>query len=225
MFEIGLSDKPFGDNGNGSRASEQEESRRLIAIAKTTEVYYCPQSWTNFGDLHIKPSGESRIFVNEAMGLVFKVRDPFAKAPIKSIQPHEVIYEHLIHNLLFPSTRYNFVGISEEHEDVRIILSQEYVSGWCRPLQSLIDDHLASIGLFKENRFYYGNEFLAVTDVASESDNVLLDENGSLRFIDPLIRLRKPASDILNNYPLSVTNPQEAKPPRHSIFQRILRRR
>ena len=29
----------------------------------------------------------------------------------------DVIYEHLIHNILFPLTRYNFIGISEPSQN------------------------------------------------------------------------------------------------------------
>lgn len=37
-----------------------------------------------------------------------------------------------------------------------------------------------------------------MTDVSAQSDNVLLDDSGALRFIDPLIRLKKPATEVIN---------------------------
>ena len=43
----------------------------------------------------------------------------------------------------------------------------------------------------------FGNDLLAVTDVGATSDNVLLDDSGNLRYIDPLIRLKKPAIQII----------------------------
>ena len=42
------------------------------------------------------------------------MKSPFSKAPLKQTHPKDIIYEHLIHNMLFPSTRYRFIGISED---------------------------------------------------------------------------------------------------------------
>lgn len=39
----------------------------------------------------------------------------------------DAIYEHLIHNILFPNTRYHLEGISEDADGVRIVLSQKYI--------------------------------------------------------------------------------------------------
>lgn len=91
-----------------------------------------------------------------------------------------------------------------------------------RPSQTQIDTFLTSIGLKKEDGYYYGNEYLAVTDVASESDNVLLDESGNLRFIDPIIRFRKPAIQILDTYPSEVLPQLSEQPKKASFFQRLL---
>lgn len=55
------------------------------------------------------------------------------------------------------------------------------------------------LGLMKENRYYYGNEWLAVTDVSNEGDNVLADED-NLYFIDPIILLKRPAIEVLTHY-------------------------
>ena len=48
-----------------------------------------------------------------------------------------------------------------------------------------------------EDRYFFGNNLLAVTDVSATSDNVFLDDAGNLRFIDPLIRLKKPAVEVI----------------------------
>ena len=93
----------------------------------------------------------------------------------------DVIYEHLIHNILFPLTRYNFIGISE-------------------PSQNEIDDYLIyGLGLRLENKYFYANDYVAITDVSANGDNVLID-NGNLYFIDPIIKFKKPAVETLNYY-------------------------
>ena len=41
-------------------------------------------------------------------------------------------------------------------------------------------------------RYEFGNEFLLVRDVGQDSDNVLLDDDGFIRFIDPIIGFNSP---------------------------------
>ena len=41
----------------------------------------------------------------------------------------------------------------------------------------MIADYLRNeLGLTKEGKFFYGNEYLAITDISNLSDNVLCDE-------------------------------------------------
>lgn len=117
------------------------------------------------------------------------------------VHAQDVIYEHLIHNILFPLTRYNFIGISEDIDGVRIILQQQYFSRkFSNPSQKEIDDYLIyGLGLRLENKYFYANDYVAITDVSANGDNVLND-NGKLYFIDPIIKFKKPAVETLNYY-------------------------
>ena len=101
-------------------------------------------------------------------------------------------------NILFPSTRYRFVGFSEDIKGIRIVLQQRNISDIFQvPSQKTIDDYLINqLGLTKEDGYFYGNEYLAITDVANISDNVLCDEDGKLYFIDPIIRLKKSGREV-----------------------------
>jgi hypothetical protein len=159
------------------------------------------EEWSNFGDRKRMPSGESIVYLDEHGERVVKVRNPFAKSTIKQMHAQDAIYEHLIHNILFPNTRYRFEGISEDVDGVRIILSQPYISDqYVMPTQESIDSYLIEgLGLNHENRYFYGNEFLAVTDVSADGDNVLTDGE-RLYFIDPIIKLKASAVDVLNYY-------------------------
>lgn len=132
------------------------------------------------------------------MGLVFKVHDPFAKRVLKDMHPVDAIYEHIIHNILFPNVRYNFVGITSENDEARIILSQEFCMASLVPTDQEISSHLQSMGLLPEDHYYFGNEYLSITDVSADSDNVLKDERGELFFIDPIIKLKKPAPQVID---------------------------
>ena len=80
-------------------------------------------------------------------------------------------------------------------------MSQKYISDiFTIPTQKEIDRYLIEgLGLKKVDRYFYGNDLVAVTDVFAEGDNVLAD-GGKLYFIDPIIKFKKPASEVLEYY-------------------------
>lgn len=202
VFETRVSSEQYGNNKQSSGIAAQEaESERLITIAKKAGLFIEKSLWQQFGDRKRQISGESVVFLDREEKFVTKIRNPFAKSVIKELRAGDVIYEHLMHNILFPNTRYHFLGIGEEAGSVRIILRQKYFSDeFDTPSQKMIDDYfLKGLGFHIENRYYYANDFLSITDVSAESDNVLF--NGKqLFFIDPIIKFKKPAVDVLNHY-------------------------
>ncbi len=68
-----------------------------------------------------------------------------------------------------------------------------------RPDDRQIADVLARMGLHSEGRYEFGNDFLFVTDVGQDGDNVLLDDDNKLRFIDPIIGFKPPLLQKLRN--------------------------
>lgn len=200
VFEAGLSSQQYGDNRQGTRNAENEECNRLIRIAKENGLFIDKSEWSKFGDKRSVATGESIVYLSKDERTYTKMKSPFAKAPIKRICPTDIIYEHLIHNILFPSTRYRFVGISEDINGIRIVLQQKnVVDAYVVPTQKSIDDYLFSVlNLSKEDKYFYGNDYYAITDVSNLSDNVLCCEDGRLYFIDPIIRLKRPATEVLD---------------------------
>ena len=198
VFETGISAQQYGDNWQSTRNAEEEECARLVKIAKDQGLYIDKSEWDRFGDRRMIPTGESVVFLSKDESTFTKMKSPFAKAPMKHTLPEDIIYEHLIHNMLFPSTRYRFVGISEDIKGIRIVLQQRNISDMFQvPTQEAIDNYLiCDLGLSTEDRYFYGNEYFAITDVSSTSDNVLCDEDGRLYFIDPIIRLKKSGKEV-----------------------------
>ena len=198
VFETGLSPQRHGDNGQSTRNAEEAVCIRLVQISKKYGLYIAKSDWNQFGDKRSVPTGESVVYLSNDGKTYTKMKSPLAKAPMKQTHPDDIIYEHLIHNILFPSTRYRFVGISEDVKGIRIVLQQKNVS--CMfgvPSQKAIDAYMThNLGLKKEDRYFYGNEYYAITDVSSQSDNVLCDDEGRLYFIDPIIRLKRPALEV-----------------------------
>lgn len=197
VFEEGLATSHNEYSEYSERARRQAESERLVAVAQKNGMFIPIDETKLFGDKHPKRTGESVVYFNEETGKVYKVKDPYAKSAMKSgVQPEDAAFEHLVHNLLFPETAYTLEGISEEFGDVRLILSQDYISTYGNPTKDQIVEALASRGLFPEDNYSFGNELVSVTDV--EGDNVLLGEDGTVYFIDPIIRFKKPLREIID---------------------------
>lgn len=202
MFETGLSAQQYGNYEQGTRnAAQEKEGNRLISIAKQHGLFVEKSKWEEFGDRKRLPSGESIVYLSEDGKEVIKLRNPFAKSVVKQMHAQDAIYEHLVHNILFPTTRYRFYGISEDAEGVRIVLRQKYISDtFTAPPQDCIDRYLIEgLGLTIEDRYYYGNDYVAITDVSADGDNVLTDGE-NLYFIDPIIKMKRPALEVLEYY-------------------------
>lgn len=60
-------------------------------------------------------------------------------------------------------------------------------------------DALCDKGLMKEDRYFFGDGVVSVTDVGEHGDNVLLGDDGKVYFIDPLIRLHRPAEEVIEH--------------------------
>lgn len=142
-----------------------------------------------------------KTIVKRDTGSVVKLRNPFAKSAIKRIYAQDALYEHVIHNFLFPNTYCRFMGITQDAGEVHFVLTQKYFANIYKiPKQEEIDRYLIEgLGLIPKNRYYYGNEYLAMTDVSADGDNVLKDGE-ELYFIDPIIRFKKPAQRVLNHH-------------------------
>ena len=178
------------------RTRRTAESERLVNIAKQHGLFIPAEVTKTLTDKYPKRTGESVVYIDKAAGKVTKIKDPYAKSAMKSgVQPEDAAFEHLVHNLLFPETAYTLEGISEEMGDVRIVLSQDFIQNYHQPTKEQIAEALAARGLFPEDNYSFGNELVSVTDV--EGDNVLLGEDGTVYFIDPIIRFKKPLREIL----------------------------
>ena len=66
-----------------------------------------------------------------------------------------------------------------------------------RPNDGQIAEALRQLGLVPEARYAFGNDAVFVTDVGQDGDNVLLDDSGILRFIDPIVGFKEPAQKML----------------------------
>ena len=184
---------------HSQRDRRKAESQRLVALARKHGQFFERNKILSLGIRYSKSTGESEIVIDHKSNRVYKLKDPFAKSPLKkNVQPEDMIYEHIIHNLYFPETRYHFVGISEEYGEIRIILSQEFIDSVGQPTQKQIDSALVNKGLLPAGKYCYENNDIIVTDVSG--DNALLGADGNIYFIDPIINFKRSALDIIRGF-------------------------
>ena len=196
VFEEGLDTSYRAYSDDSERTRRTAESERLVSLAKQHGLFIPVEVIKTLTGKVRKRTGESVVYIDKEAGKVTKVKDPYAKSAMKSgVQPEDAAFEHLVHNLLFPETAYSLEAISEEMGDVRIVLTQNYIQNYDQPTREQIAEALATRGLFPEDNYSFGNELVSVTDV--EGDNVLLGEDGTVYFIDPIIRFKKPLREIL----------------------------
>ena len=136
-------------------------------------------------------TGESEVRLVQKEQLYYKVKNPFAKLHLKKHPPEYVLFEHVIHNILFPDCRLEFLGVAEDLHEARLVFRQQAVRADARPDDRQIAEHLGRLGLRPEERYAFANDSLLVTDVGQDGDNVLLDDNGQLRFIDPILGFKQ----------------------------------
>lgn len=118
VYEEGLATSRDEHSEHSERNRREAESERLVNIARENGHYVSRADYGELGDRHPKRSGESEVYVDKDNGRVYKIKDPYAKAPMKgSVQPEDAIVEHLVHNKYFPETTYRFEGISDDAGD------------------------------------------------------------------------------------------------------------
>ena len=200
VYTQGLAASRDEHSEHSTRNRRRAESERLVGLAKANGQFLGSDQKQSLGDKHPKGTGESEVYIDRTSGIVYKVKDPYAKSPMKgAVEPEDTVYEHLVHNKYFPETRYRFEGISEDLGDARIVLSQKYVDSVGQPTKEQIETTLAEKGLLPEGKYTYGNDEVSVTDVTG--DNALLGADGKVYFIDPIINFKKPVQEILGEQP------------------------
>lgn len=195
VFEQGLGSEHSWSDADSERDIRQAVSQRLVEIAQENGLFIPLADTKTLGEKYPGRTGESTVYIDEAASKVYKVKNPYAKSALKKVAPQDAIYEHIVHNLLFPEAPYKFEGISKDVDGVRIVLSQPFIENKGSASQSQIEQALAARGLYPDGRYSYGNDYVSVTDV--EGDNVILGEDGTVYFIDPIIKFKKPVAEII----------------------------
>ena len=197
MLEKALADERSRDIGSESSDPVLRESRCLIAAAKAVDCLFDAKAIP--GTRYSVRTGESEVRMVQSEQMYYKIKNPFAKSHLKQHDIRDAIYEHIVHNILFPEAKLHFLGVCEDGREARLIYRQNAIRTERRPNDEQIEKHLASLGLVREGRYVFGNELLFVTDVGQDGDNVLLGDDDRLYFIDPIIGFKVPARELIDS--------------------------
>ena len=190
VLAAACADERSRDTGQMSSDPIRRESDILIAVAMRNGCFIETDSVP--GTRYTIRTGESEVRLVQREQLYYKVKNPFAKLHLKKHPPEYVLFEHVIHNVLFPDCRLEFLGVAEDIHEARLVFRQQAVRADARPDDRQIAEHLGRLGLRPEGRYAFANDYVLVTDVGQDGDNVLLDDNGQPRFIDPILGFKQP---------------------------------
>jgi len=175
--------------GSGNCAitiSEQaKDFRRIIEKrAKENGVWIDNYSPLITGKL-IGKGGESEVYLSKDGRKAIKITHLtyFANS-------EDLIYKVSVHNLLFPEVRYGIIGFGLNSENnVSVVLEQPYIIVNKRATQNQVDNYMESIGFEKKDWGVFENKLFRISDtlIKDDNDNVLLDREGNLCFIDVFI--------------------------------------
>ena len=93
------------------------ESRALIAAARKTGCIVDARSVP--GTRYTLRTGESEVRLVQKEQVYYKIKNPFAKAHLKKHPAEYVLFEHVVHNALFPDCRLEFLGVAEDLQYVK----------------------------------------------------------------------------------------------------------
>ena len=196
VLAAACADERSRDTGQMSSDPIRRESCALIAAAKRTGCFVETASVP--GTRYTIRTGESEVRLVQREQVYYKIKNPFAKALLKKHPIEFGLFEHIVHNILFPDCGLDFLGLAEDMHEARMVYGQKAVRSDMRPDDRQIAACLSEIGLQPDGRYAFGNDFLFVTDVGQDGDNVLLDDDGMLRFIDPIIGFKQPLLNLLS---------------------------
>lgn len=181
--------------------AEARAAEALVRLAKENGFYYEPQELSGkFGEPYKKQGSESITLISPDGRVFTKFKDPF-KADFKFKGPHtpfDVVAEVMAHNALFPETPYRFMGVTSMGHKVRLILQQDAVPSNAHVSHRQLKAYMKGRGFDYNLRDAHAeNKDVQIGDV--DERNILVDADGKVRVIDPIIRFRVDSNKALKN--------------------------
>ena len=196
LIAAACADERSRASGKVSPDSVRAESRCLIEAARRCGCLLAPDDIP--GTRYTIHTGESEVRMVQREQVYYKIKNPFAKSHLKKHPIRYAVYEHVIHNILFPDAPLEFLGIVDEWNEARFVYRQIAVRSESRPSDAQIAIEMRLRGMSPEQKYCFGNDMVFVTDIGQDSDNVLLGDDGNLYFIDPIIGFKDQLQRLLD---------------------------
>ena len=160
-----------------SRAERKEiEARAAEEYAKENGLWIPMEETFSWNPM---PSGnENDVYLNTSDGYVYKVNNLMNS---KGILP---LFDRIkLHNQIFPSSRYEFVGFTGfDGRSIYPIFRQAYVHESTNATPEEIEEYMNTLGFSKINEHKYTNKDITISDLRPR--NVLKDTDGDLYVVD-----------------------------------------
>lgn len=160
-----------------SRAEQQEiEAREAEEYAKENGIWIPMEETFSWNPM---PSGnENDVYLNTSDGYVYKVNNLMNS---KGILP---LFDRIkLHNQIFPSSRYEFVGFTGfDGRSVYPIFRQVYVHESTNATPEEIDTYMKSLGFHQTGEAQYSNGEITISDLRPR--NVLKSNSGNIYVVD-----------------------------------------
>lgn len=160
--------------------SKETEARILEEFIESEKIWY------NFHEfsLYLDEGAEQRVFMDENRGKVIKMNDA-----IFYVNWSQYFESILIHNLLFPTTKYTLCGFLKLNSVLYSIIDQDYIKSTQNT--SILDIQKIMIQngftIKKRNDYVHHEYGLIIEDLHEEN---VLTKDGVLFFIDTVIYLK-----------------------------------
>ena len=140
-----------------------------------------------YGSRQIGAGAEQKVYLNEDGLTVLKVN-----AGRFHGNWLEYFNRLLFHAFLFPATKYTSIGFTEANEEFAVITEQTFAILSKGAPRVVVQTYLLSQGFthFKNDDYYSKTTSVKLEDLHDE--NVFLDDDGNLLFIDPVIYFETP---------------------------------
>lgn len=181
--------------GNG-RSGWTKESVLGDVLQRSKENQTWIEDLESIAGKQIGQGGENEAYLSHDGKSVIKVND-FSYLPDNSINLDDFVNRLDAHNELFPSDAITVLGFTQNSDGkISVVLSQPYISNAREATQEEIDSFLEGMDFYTDMS---GNWTDGTFDIAdTKPNNVLVDEEGILHFIDTLpYDSRKPGNMLV----------------------------
>lgn len=191
--------------------------QRHLCINEIRDCIQKLDSYEMFDEARLRKMGKrkrewctsSDDYIDTKNMLVYKVKDIFYYDKDKEHDPRYSIYEHLLHNILFPNVPYTFLGIGTIEGKPGLVFSQPYITDLQTSEMEDVQAYMKLLGLEYDgyHPLTYTNDYISIT---AYSCDVLIDENNTLYFLNPIISFRKEPIEVFRHY-LNCNNQKNVK--------------